>query len=92
MAAVMATRLANFVKSSLYSYDLSNTTHLWTDSQIVLYWIYKQSSSKPFVHQIVTEIVDSFPPIKWSFTPTADNPADLLTRGISTQQLLALPL
>ena len=28
MAAVMVTRLANFVKSSLHNYDLSTTTHL----------------------------------------------------------------
>ena len=92
MAAVMAARLANFVKSSLNSYDLSSTTYLWTDSQIVLYWIHKQTSSKPFIYQQVTEIVDSFPPTKWSFTPTSDNVADLLTRGISTQQLLTSEL
>ena len=36
MAVVMATRLANFIASSLYNYHLSATTHLWTDSQIVL--------------------------------------------------------
>lgn len=65
MAAVMATRLANFVKSSLHNFDLSNTIHLWTDSQIVLYWIYKQTSLQPFIHQRVTEIVESFPPTKW---------------------------
>ena len=65
MAAVMATRLANFVASSLDSYDLSATTHLWTDSQIVLYWIYKQTSLKPFIHLRVTEIIESFPPTKW---------------------------
>jgi len=45
-----------------------------------------------FVHQKVTEIIDSFPPTKWSFTPKPDNPSDLLTRGIPTQQLLASQL
>ncbi|XP_065893821.1 uncharacterized protein [Dysidea avara] len=92
MAAVMASRLANFVKSSLHSYNLSTNTHLWTDSQIVLYWIYKQTSSKPFINHRVTEIVNSFPPKMWSFTPTSDNPADLLTRGISAQQLFSSQL
>ena len=92
MAAVMASRLANFVKSSLHNDDLSNNTHLWTDSQIVLYWIYKQTNSKPFINHRVTEIVKSFPPKKWSFTPTSDNPADLLTRGISAQQLYSSKL
>ena len=28
----------------------------------------------------------------WSCTPSADNPADLLTRGVSTQQLLSSEL
>ena len=92
MAAVMATRLANFVKSSLHNYDLFTTTHLWTDTQIVLYWIYKQISTKLFIQQRITEIVKSFPSTKWSFTPTSDNPADLLTRGVSTQQLLTSQL
>ena len=81
MAVVMATRLANFVKSSLYNYDLSTTN-----------WIYKQTSTKRYIHQRVTEIVESFPPTKWSFTPTSDNPVDLLIRGISTQQLLTSQL
>ena len=92
MAAVMAARLANFVKSSLDNYDLSSTTHLWTDNQIVLYWIYKQTSSKPFIHLRVTEIIESFPSTKWSYTPTSENPADLLTRGVSTQLLLTSQL
>ncbi|XP_065886666.1 uncharacterized protein [Dysidea avara] len=92
MAAVMASRLANFVKSSLHSYNLSTNTHLWTDSQIVLYWIYKQTSSKPFINHRITDIVNSFPPKMWSFTPTSDNPADLLTRGISAQQLFSSQL
>ena len=92
MAAVMASQLANFVKSLLLNYDLSTNTHLWTDSQIVLYWTYKQTSSKPFINHRVTEIIKSFPPTMWSFTPTSDNPPDLLTRGISAQQLLSSQL
>ena len=36
MAAVMATRLANFITCSLYNYHLSTTTHLWTVRQIVI--------------------------------------------------------
>jgi len=40
----------------------------------------------------VAKIVISFPPKMWSFTPTIDNPANLLTRGISTQQLFSSQL
>jgi len=66
------------------------TIHMWTDSQITLYWIYdlKQSTqSKPFIANWVSEIKETFPSTVWTYVPTSENPADLLTRGISTQQL-----
>jgi len=74
MAAVMAARLANFVKPSLYNYDLSTNIPLWSDSQIALYCIYKQTSSKPPLCHWNCQV----PPNMWSFTPTLDNPISLL--------------
>ena len=35
----------------------------------------------------MAEIVGAFSANVWSYTPSSDNPADLLTRGISAQQL-----
>ena len=87
MAAVTATRVAKFVQTSLSANQHLIPVHLWTDSQIVLHWINNGSHSNSFVHQRVTEILMSFPSTNWSFTPSADNPADLLTQGISTEQL-----
>jgi len=86
MAAVVATRVAKFVQTSL-SVDRVIPVHLWTDSQIVLHWINNGGHSNAFVRLRVTEILKNFPSTGWSFTPSADNPADLLTRGISTEQL-----
>ena len=92
MAAVMAISLAQFVRSDLI-YKLSSiSVHLWSDSQIVLHWIYKHNTTEPFIANRISEIIDSFPPNMWSFTPSNDNPADLLTRGISTDQLLSSQL
>ena len=68
MAAVIATRLAKFVIHALPSTFTDITTHLWTDSQITLHWIYdlKQSiSSKPFIGNRVAEITESFPANTW---------------------------
>ena len=64
MAAVMATRVVQFVVSSLHfqSNDQSNHIHLWTDSQIALHWIYKQHNPKPFISHRVAEIVRAFQP------------------------------
>ena len=48
----------------------------------------KQSTqAKPFVVNHIQEIRDSFPATYWSYIPSPDNPADLLTRGLSAQQL-----
>ena len=84
MAAVVATRLAKFVYSSITSKQLIVQLHFWTDRQIVLHWIHKGSNPKPFITHCIQEICEA---IHWSFTPSADNPADLLTRGLSTKQL-----
>ena len=90
MAAVTGVRLANFVITSMMSKFASYSTFLWSDSQIVLHWIYHlklSTQSKPFIANRIQEIRDSFPVKHWTYVPTADNPADLLTRGSSTQQL-----
>ena len=81
-AAVLAARLAHFIMKSL---TINLTVHLWSDSQIVLCWISSQKSLKSYVSHRVAEIhsVSS----SWQYCPSADNPADLLTRGITFQQL-----
>ena len=90
----MATRLVQFVVSSLHfqSNDQSNRIHLWTDSQIALHWIYKQHNPKPFISHHVAEIIRAFPANSWSYVPSSDNPADLLMRGISAEQLFSSQL
>ena len=90
MAAVTGVRLANFVITSVMSKFTSFSTFLWSDSQIVLHWIHHlklSTQSMPFIANRIQEIRDSFPVEHWTYVPTADNPADLLTRGLSTQQL-----
>ena len=83
MAAVLAVRLAKFIISSI---KWTCTIHLWSDSQITLHWINSSKKLKPFVNTRVSEIVSTFPASCWQYCPTFDNPADLLTRGITSQQ------
>ena len=87
MAAVLAARLSEFVRTSL---SIDCILYLWSDSQIDLYWITSQKKLKPFVDHRVSEIRSIS--TNWKYCPSADNPADLLTRGISTQQLASAAL
>ena len=87
MAAVVAARLATFVVSSLSPINEDISIHLWSDSQIVLYWLHSHKTLKPFVVSRVQEINELFTPTAWRYCPTADNPADLLTRGINAASL-----
>ena len=82
MAAVIAARLGTFVVESL---NLRTSTYCWSDSQIVLCWLKSKKKLKPFIEHRVTEIQASSSP--WQYFPTACNPADLLTRGLTAQQL-----
>ena len=80
-------RVAKFVQTSLSPSNTPIPVRLWTDSQIVLHWLWNGSHAQSFVNQRINEIIQHFPAVTWSFTPSEDNPADLLTRGISTTQL-----
>ena len=82
MAAVVASRLCSFVVSSL---NITAPVCLWSDSQIVLSWIFSDKKLKAFVSNRVAEIRSVS--TRWRYCPSADNPADLLTRGITFEQL-----
>lgn len=55
----------------------------------VLYWIRGCSRKfKPFVANRVGEIQSLTDPEQWRHVPTKQNPADLLTRGLSVSTLI----
>ena len=83
-AAVTATHLAKFIVSTL---NFCVTVKLWSDSQIVLHWIFSSKQLKPFVANRVKVICSLFPTSTWGYCQTKDNAADLLTRGIAPAQL-----
>ena len=65
---------------------------LWTDSEISLHWLSSNRKLKSFVQNKVNAINRLFDSSFWGHTPSAENPADLVTRGCTAQSLLHLSL
>ena len=79
MAAVIGARLAKHIQNSIPI----TTVQFWSDSQIVLCWLRSTKPLKRFVENRVREIRVLTDITKWKYCPTDENPADLLTRGLS---------
>ena len=85
-AAVCASRFQKYIIESVKI--KINEVFLWSDSKITLYWIKnKKMKWKPFVQNRVQEI-NSIKNVTWKFCPGKENPADLLTRGVTSAKLL----
>lgn len=62
--------------------------YFWTDSNIVIHWLNKDISSlKPFVANRVSTILTSTKVEEWRHVAGIENPADLVSRGCSTERL-----
>ena len=90
MAALVAAQLTNFVLEAIPGHDPS--IFIWSDSQIVLHWVSSQKPLPTFVNHRITEIKSLLPNAIWKYCPTAENPADLLSRGTTTEALMSSSL
>ena len=88
LAAVVNARLLKFVVDTL-PMEVSSVV-CWTDSMVALHWVKGQSSRwKPFVANRVAEIQSTLDPECWRYCACKENPADLLTRGLSCDDMIA---
>ncbi|XP_070567292.1 uncharacterized protein [Ptychodera flava] len=87
MGVLLGSRLLKFVHSSLNEQISIDKCYLWSDSQAVLYWLQNNKKLPCFVSNRITEIKANELIGEYKYCPTADNPADLLSRGILTSQL-----
>jgi len=84
-AAHLISKLLNYLSRLLHIDDIC----AWSDSSIVLCWLTKSSGSlKTFVSNRVQNIHELTPKAQWRHFPTSQNPADLLSRGISAQDII----
>ena len=89
MGVLIAVHMLHFV--SMHIQVPVQSTVVYTDLQCVLGWVYGKDSSETFVKNRISEI-RHFESFSFHFVPTTENPADLLTRGISAGSLLQCAL
>ncbi|XP_076301920.1 uncharacterized protein LOC143220059 [Lasioglossum baleicum] len=83
-AALLAT-LFQTTRNAL-THNIDKTT-FWTDSTVVLGWLRKQPSNlKTFVANRVADIQRKTDIQSWRYIRSADNPADLISRGITAAE------
>ncbi|XP_076298325.1 uncharacterized protein LOC143217670 [Lasioglossum baleicum] len=83
--AVLLATLFQTTRNAL-TYNIDKTT-FWTDSTIVLGWLRKQPSIlKTFVANRVADIQRKTDIQSWRYVRSADNPADLISRGITAAE------
>ena len=85
MAAVIGARLYSYLQPNIQS----SAVYFWSDSQIVLHWLSSNRDLKRFVSNRLKEIQSATKTTSWCYCPIAENPADLLTRGMQASDLLA---
>lgn len=91
LAAVLLAHLVNKVNSSM---DLKGVrVFWWSDSTIVLNWVSSPSRKwSTFVANRVAQIQNLTEISDWRHISSANNPADILSRGVEPQKLLNLAL
>ncbi|GBM04327.1 hypothetical protein AVEN_168147-1 [Araneus ventricosus] len=86
MGAIIASRIVKHLKGIFK--DIKKVFCL-SDSTIVLHWIKGSASKyKQFVANRVIEIQETTDPISWKHCSGKHNPADLLTRGLASRDLI----
>lgn len=88
-AALLLARLVSNVLAALDREKVE--VNLWSDSAITLYWIQTPPSNlKTFVANRVAEIQELTQEYQWRHVPTAENPADYISRGVAVEKLITL--
>lgn len=86
--ALLLSRLLTVVRKGLRHTSIPcDDITLWCDSEIVCYWLRSTKPLKVYVATRVGKIHEATTGIRWRHVRTHDNPADLVSRGVTPRQL-----
>ena len=83
-AAVLSTKISSLINKEFRFSNIKE--YFWTDSQVVLSYLKNRSKRfKTFVANRLEQIKSSTNVEDWHYIKSADNPADIASRGINTK-------
>ena len=88
-AALLGARLTRYVCAAYEKEVHIEAVHMWSDSQVALGWIHSASPLEAYMQNRKVDIKKVLPNANWHYVPTSENPADLITRGVSPKKLKA---
>lgn len=87
--AVLLSDLMQFTIQTYRSLLVFSDIFAWSDSTVVLAWLHSHPSRwKTFVSNRVSHIQTTIPEARWNHVGTADNPADIPSRGMNAADLI----
>jgi len=90
--ALLLARTMEYLQTNLTSLKFTNVT-AWCDSTVVLSWIQMPTARlKTFVTNRVAQIQHMTSSDIWRHIPTAHNPADCATRGLTPKEIIDHPI
>ena len=84
-AALLASRLKRHVEAALTL--TIEKVYMWSDSSTVLQWLHSPEKQPVFVANRVSEILDASTVDEWAHVFSTNNPADVVTREMSIDEL-----
>lgn len=87
-AALLLSDLMKKANEFFVNENFSPRIYGWSDAKVALAWIRASPEKwKQFVRNRVATIQESIPPSNWNYVSTADNPADIISRGCDSVTL-----
>lgn len=80
LGALICKRLGHYIHSVISSIFTHIEIYLWEDNQSVLHWLHTEKPLPKLISNILKKIHGIDIDVTWRYCPSADNPADILTR------------